>query len=391
MSIWWAERGQLDKFQIELIEDLDLAENYLVLGPPGSGKTNILLRRAQFTRAQGFPNVLVLTFTRSLTEFLKTGCITSRGAEIFPISCISTIEGWVRELHKTHGEALPSSKNYVEDKKEMALHAAEFVSQGKQPKYDVLFVDETQDLTAEEVHLIKSWGSQVFFVGDDNQKIYDHGAGLSAIRQTVPKPIEKELEFHYRLCTEVCEMAGRIRGAGGENSLKTTSLYDGPKPGKITVHKCNDRTGELAILAANLRTQLRAYGDLIARGDKLGIVVRKRDERDLILQSLENEDDLQGLAQVVRARSGEEDDRGYDPTLDPSKPILILTEHGCKGLEFRALHWLFVDDNSYYRTDEQAYTVVTRAKTSLDIYHQSSLPQSLARAHAEKNANLWDA
>ena len=71
MSLWWAKKEQLDEYQLALIEGLPLRESYLILGPPGSGKTNVLLRRAQFVRGQDMPNVLVLTFTRPLTEFLE--------------------------------------------------------------------------------------------------------------------------------------------------------------------------------------------------------------------------------------------------------------------------------------------------------------------------------
>ena len=98
MSLWWAQKNQLDKDQIELIESLPLRESFLILGPPGSGKTNVLVRRAQFVRGQNMPNVLLLTFTRSLTEFLKTGCFDAQGREIFPQSCVTTLESWQRSL-----------------------------------------------------------------------------------------------------------------------------------------------------------------------------------------------------------------------------------------------------------------------------------------------------
>lgn len=41
MSLWWARRDQLDLRQVDLIENLLLQQNHLVLGPPGSGKTNV--------------------------------------------------------------------------------------------------------------------------------------------------------------------------------------------------------------------------------------------------------------------------------------------------------------------------------------------------------------
>ena len=78
MSLWWTKKEQLDTDQIKLIEDLSLHSDALVLGAPGSGKTNVLVRRAQFVRGQNMPNILVLTFTRALTEFVKTGCFDPR-------------------------------------------------------------------------------------------------------------------------------------------------------------------------------------------------------------------------------------------------------------------------------------------------------------------------
>jgi hypothetical protein len=42
MSLWWARKEQLDNDQMALIEGLSLSQNHLILGPPGSGKTNVL-------------------------------------------------------------------------------------------------------------------------------------------------------------------------------------------------------------------------------------------------------------------------------------------------------------------------------------------------------------
>src|SRR6478752_1827995 len=99
MSLWWVKREQLDQYQLGLVEKLPLNENSLVLGPPGSGKTNVLLRRAQFIRGQQMPNVLVLTFTRPLAEFVKTGCFDNQGREIFPVNLVTTLESWLRWLY----------------------------------------------------------------------------------------------------------------------------------------------------------------------------------------------------------------------------------------------------------------------------------------------------
>ena len=108
MSLWWAKKDQLDKEQLRMIEQLGLRENHLVLGPPGSGKTNVLLRRAQYVRSQGITNVLVLSFTRPLAEFVKTGCYNGT-REVFPPNLVSTVESWIRSLYQDHNQRPPNT------------------------------------------------------------------------------------------------------------------------------------------------------------------------------------------------------------------------------------------------------------------------------------------
>ncbi len=388
MSLWWAKREQLDKDQVDLIENLSMEGNYLVLGPPGSGKTNVLLRRAQFTRTQGMPNVLLLTFTRALSEFLKTGCINSNGSEVFPPSLIMTIESWIRGMYRSEGISLPDDGDFDTRKALLASGAKQIASKLKQPPFDVIFVDEAQDLTMEEVELLKIRARRLFFVGDDRQKIYSGSNGMSSIDDLLPSIDRRVLSFHYRIAPEICGMADRIMSGVSGKTLTETCHYDGPRPGRINTHQ-GAHVSSISSLIQSLKAQLRAYGDRIAQGDRLGIVVPRRNDRQEIANALENETDLASKWQIVRARTGDDSDRNYNPALDASRPILIMTEQACKGLEFRALHWMFVDDLAHYRTDERYYTIVTRAKTSIDIYHEGALPSPLAKSYAPPVKELW--
>jgi superfamily I DNA/RNA helicase len=389
MSLWWVNREQLDNHQIELVEKLPLRERFLILGPPGSGKTNVLLRRAQFVRGQGMPNVLVLTFTRPLTEFVKTGCFDTQGREIFPQNCVTTLESWLRSLYAQHGEDLPANQMDLTDwKRQLATGALNFVKAGRIPRYDALFVDEVQDLVAEEVELITRWSSALFFVGDDRQRIYGPDEGLTAVRQISPRPTERVLPFHYRVAPDICRMADRIRTATGQDSLESTAHYNGPLPATIKIQ--TNRLGkeqQLKLAAGKLKEQVRVYADLIKQGDRLGVIVARKDDREAVFDYFQDDPLLQGRSKIIRAR--EENDANYDPSFDPETPICILTLKGCKGLEFRAVHWLFSDELSSYHGPEHYYTVVTRAKTSLDIYYTKLLPQILARAYSESGVSSW--
>ena len=53
---WWRSADQLDTDQAELIS-LPLGGSHLIVGPPGSGKTNILLLRATYLTRAGQSNI----------------------------------------------------------------------------------------------------------------------------------------------------------------------------------------------------------------------------------------------------------------------------------------------------------------------------------------------
>ncbi len=329
------------------------------------------------------PRVLVLTFTRALTEFIKTGCIDSDGAELFPRSAISTYAAWIKDIYEGHEADLPalSGTDLVADRIALAKGALGLVKQGKFPLYDALFVDEAQDLVPDEVHLLREWAKVLFFVADKRQHIFSGAHGMGTIEQLVGKQNRHVLKFHYRLAPEICTMADKILTSQSGDSLSSTEHYVGPKPGEIRTFGPAPKNAQLAEAGKNLKLQIRAYGDLIAGGDRLGVIVAKKAHRQEVLESLEAHDSLSGKCQIVRARELDEDS-DYSPTLDPGKPILILTAAACKGLEFRAAHWLFCDEGNYHFKAETYYTVVTRAKTRLDMYFEKSLPARLAAAYA---------
>ena len=136
-----------------------------------------------------------------------------------------------------------------------------------------------------------------------------------------------------------------------------------------------------------MKQQLRVYSDLIEQGDRIGIVVARINDRDAVHEYLERQPELRGLSKIIKARSGERDD-DYDPSFG-DEPINILTVQGCKGLEFRSLHWLFCERNRHYHHAEHYYTVVTRAKTSIDLYFEGTLPHELARSYAPSGGAIW--
>ncbi len=263
-----------------------------------------------------------------------------------------------------------------------------FRDQERIPPYDALFIDEAQDLLAEEVDLIAQWSPVIFFVGDDRQKIFENTEGLDAVRKVVPPANERILEFHYRVAPEICQVADRILLPPNGKSLASTEHYSGPKPATVTIQpQALTKDRQLEITALRLQEQIRVYGDLIRQGDRLGVIVARKDDREVVFSYLETVQALAGKSKIIRSK--EDSDDAYDPSFDSDAPICILTVKGCKGLEFRAVHWLFADELSHHHKPEHYYTVVTRAKTSLDVSYTNALPQTLARAHSETGVTEW--
>jgi superfamily I DNA/RNA helicase len=302
---------------------------------------------------------------------------------------VSTIESWTRSLYAAHGEALPSQNGDLTSwKRQLAVGASGFKAQGRMPQYDALFIDEAQDLLPEEIELLAQWTPVLFFTGDDRQRIYESTEGLSTVRRIVPSANERVLKFHYRLAPKICQVADRILLPQGGVSLESTALYKGPSPATVNIASAAlSKDEQIQQTIEKLKEQIRVYADLIKQGDRIGVITARTEDRDDIYYALESDPVLTGKSKIIRAREDRADQ--YDPTFDPDVPICLLTVKGCKGLEFRAVHWLYADEISYYHNAEHYYTVVTRAKTSLDISFTTTLPQILARAHAQTGVAPW--
>ena len=218
-----------------------------------------------------------------------------------------------------------------------------------------------------EVELLSRLTRRLFAVGDRRQRIYDRNEGIQAA--DVVGCNEIRLRNHYRMGREICRVADQLLPREGEDPLERYCQYDEHElPSRVSVHPEEDLQRQFARLKASLDEQVRAYPD-----EWLGVLAVRRETRDAVAQFLGETE----LGDSVGLQSENVDDRSFDP----ERRIVVSTLHSAKGTEFRCVHLVAADDFPYY-TREKAFTAVTRAKTTLDVYHLGPLEGALEAALA---------
>lgn len=364
-SSWWIDANELDDEQKDVIS-LPPDGDYLVVGPPGSGKTNLLALRASYLTRTKKPNVVVLMFTRSLREFVAKGCNFYSVSE----ANIKTIMLWEQELLREHHVEIDrEGKSFDDIRKEHAKALAKVFDEkpALEKHLDCILVDEVQDCLPEEIELFFRSAKNVFFVGDKRQQIYD---GCPLHEQLDGRVITKTLSKHYRNGVQICHAADSVGKSFGEEPMIGTCNYDETKAkSSVTFERCSDDADLFRKLTLRLSQQLKAYPD-----ELLGVICPRRSEVDKVRANLCGDSEM---APYIL-------DEGALVDIGNSlRRIYVCTMHDAKGLEFRALHIAFAEHTSKMREHQKrlVFTGITRAKTSLSVYHISPLPGYFEQAH----------
>jgi superfamily I DNA and RNA helicase len=369
-NTWWRKAEDLDGDQRRLVA-APMDGNYLVLGPPGCGKTNILVLRGAYLHRGGNANFKVISFTRTLAEFIASG-IARQG--IFPADRVSTMARWSLETLRSTGAGFKySSENLGHDEaREERLAALErLVEQRKLARnyYSSVLLDEVQDYWGREVRLLANLTPRLFAVGDSRQRIYDVNEGIDAARSAGCK--EHILKYHYRLGRKICAAADLVLPDPDGVPLERHCQYNEKAlPSSVQRHQLPDRQSQYKAMLERVKTQLRAYPD-----EWIGVIAPKRRIRDEIAEFLSDSE----IAGKVKVQHEESNDR----TFEVEYPVCVVVAKSSKGTEFRAVHLLAADEIPYF-TRELAFTVITRAKTSLDVYHTGGLDGALESAVTER-------
>ncbi|RCK40083.1 UvrD-helicase domain-containing protein [Thalassospira xiamenensis] len=351
---WWVDPSQLDPRQRQVVT-ADADEELLVVGPPGSGKTNILILRANYVRGSS-PRMIFLTFTRTLAEFLKSGASVGR-ADQLQDSEIKTFIGWARGIIQHYGGELPDDDLPFEEMRRATIRQVQQVidANGLCDLYDAIFIDEVQDFWRDELNIVRRLTEKLNAAGDSRQRIWSHREGLPTATSMVDRTIT--LEHHYRIGEHICSYADQIypRAEGAAPLMDGCNYDEGLRPSSVTIVSSQSREESYAECIRRIKAQVRYISD-----EPIAIVTCRSATRDQFWEVLRTDPELSGRSIIQRSSQY----TGFGP----ESQIRLMTIHSAKGSECRAVHILDADC-FYDGNKELAFTAVTRAKTEVLVYH----------------------
>lgn len=363
---WWVKQDQLDGGQSGVIA-LPLDASHLIVGPPGSGKTNLLLLRASQMVLSGKANVLVLTFTRTLREFIATG-----GQHYaFNVDNVKTLNRWHYEFLREHGVRPEKDQDFATERAKRLKQIGEIVrTKTLSSQYDAIILDEAQDYLLGEIDIFFLLADVVFAAADARQQIYpDDANSTNNLQKRFPRVYP--LKHHYRNGKKICLLADELaKGWTSFEPLSPTCMYDERRyPSSVTVHQCANIADQVKQAVLAIETQMKAYPD-----EFIGILCASRNSLKEVSEQVVGQPTIAHRAVVQSAGDG------Y-VAFENDKQVCVSTIHGAKGLEFRAVHILDSENIKKSPLNRNiAYTGITRAKTSLSFYHSKPLPGYLASA-----------
>lgn len=368
---WWRSKKEMDQAQKDFI-GLPVEGRYLLSGPPGSGKTNLLLLRAEVMVGSGEKDILFITYTRSLADFIRSGAVNK--GFVKPEQ-IRTFHSWAAEYVKLNlRQGLSWAEGDFDDDARAAALAqlvAANASRQSGKMYSAIFVDEAQDLSIGELEALLELSDKVCVCGDDRQGIY-HQDGM-AIADKIGLQTHS-LTKHFRIGQEIAKVADRLMSPPkGGVSLESTCNYDPTLQGasSAVLHACATRQEQLEDMHKIIAVQLDAFP-----GEALGIFCPTQEDRLEVRKYLLGTD----LADRVCTHGV---DQGA--TFSGDALIHIMTLHASKGTEFRGVHIFGAEGLRKFplRRTSLSYTGVTRAKTALNVYKTGDTTPKLESAFAK--------
>lgn len=356
---WIPSRANFDVKQDQILNDIidDTEQSWWLQGYAGTGKTMLLIHLiAEYVDA-GWDCAFV-TFTHALKKL--------------------AIEA-MRELGHKPGQLQIETVD--------KLNTLE-------RRYDIIFVDEVQDLTNKQISKLLELGDRFVYAGDINQSIYLQAASSSTIKRALGKPKIVELSDLYRM-PEPMFLAANI-------------TYPEAQIARGAQVAMNDSSSINLVAADSVTSEVEwVYKRALAESRNQlpsAILFGKHEDLQKFVKTLIAQMDLPEAPEVLG--------HDYDPLNDylqrkrikmmyfggaqggelsdasTTKVVLLMTMHSAKGLEFGSVFTPFMNEGyslcpypSMKNNDEWQrrflFMAITRTKLNFYASYSKSLNEYL--------------
>lgn len=369
---WWTKLEQMDEDQKRFVR-LDANGKHLLVGPPGSGKTNLIVMRARFIYGSSLKNVLVLTFTRSLRDFICTGVAEKKYLEpeqiqTFKHWALSHIGAYAPELLRTYDR-----KGSFEEQRLQIIEMLKVANErlGGKNLYDAILVDEVQDLLIEEVQALMQLSERITVAGDVKQMIYESGQTIAVVEGL--DFTKTELRYHYRIGTAIADVADKaLQPEKDVDRLRANCNYrEDELQSRAELLEFPDRQAQFDMMYKTIDRQIRSYP-----GEGIGVIV----PRTFMVDELKSMFEKTPMGTAIAYHTEDAAEHSFQS----GKVVHVIVLKSAKGTEFRAVHLYGLEELKFPQNRrELLFTAVTRAKTSLTGYHTGKILASVASAFAK--------
>jgi len=328
MSVWLLPRNELSNEQIRAIE-LPVSSHRVALGPPGSGKTQILLHRAKYLiDTYNIPKkrIHIFVFTNTLKFYIKSAL------ELLdlPLNCITTFDSWCYSNYLRYiSQDIPFSKqDNCPDFPAVRKAVAENILSKNIPYiYDALLVDEGQDLDINAFNLFNKISKHITVCMDYKQQIFDTGMTEQEILAELNlRKSNISLLEAYRCCPFISTLAAELIDDKHEKQqyLNQVRIPQAEKEMPL-IYIAKDYDDEIERLKSVLKIRL-------AKSEKIGIIILRNAMIDELKNRLRNE--------------GFPVESGKDIDFTNGR-IKIISYHSVKGLSFDTVLMPFLNEKSF--------------------------------------------
>jgi superfamily I DNA/RNA helicase len=342
MGTWLLPRTDLTPDQLRAVE-LPPTEHRVVMGLPGSGKTQVLVHRAVYLReyfhvpADGFR---IFIFNNVLKDYIRSGLDLLN----LPEASVCTFDGWCTDVYRQHvSRRLPwnagARRPDFAHIREAVLKLVSVPNRGG-VHLDFALVDEGQDLAATSFAIVQRVAKHVTVFADHLQQVYNEGADEGAILTTFGLSRRNiSLLGAYRNSPDVAQLAACFIG---ESEKRQQYLQQ-------TANNRSERERPLFYSAASAKDEVDRLAEVVRQrqmlNQRVGIIVPQNDLVYGLAEGLAE----RGVTVEVAVASGAKTRARHLLADFGSMLPKIATYHQAKGLTFDCVLLPRLTDHAFWR------------------------------------------